>query len=785
MSPSLSIVATIYNKDLKSLQTFLEALKRQTSKDFELVLIDDCSTVSYRGLVNRYLKDVRITYVRFGKNKGQCHARNVGLQEAKGEILCIVDSDCIPNAEFVAGHLIEHRNSPVIDVLIGPYNIESNGRDIWQLLALLDRDQEKLKQEMSLQYPPNPGYYLNFITRNVSINRRVLPSGLFDESFGYQSTNPQSGFGWEDIEAGYRLFKYGLHFAFTHRAFTVHLSHPDTTDSVIKPLRSLRNYSRLLLKHPHILYTAAAPWTVQTYGRIYDWLKNVEAKKPVYTDREKPWMTVVVELSAANDRLHPFVIESVLSQWVPGVEVLLVTPKGYRSETADYYTSTHSYVRVVQSSNINSLVKSNQKVSVIMRDDQILPPDSIRKHTKARSKRGAFQRRQVVRQPEAPVLGGFQSPEAAYRRNISYAMRGYRPKQPKRRLKILTYRWHCGHQYELYKLPHDFHLVEDRTTMDWDYSSRPFPANAKLVPFDEVDQRDYDLAILHFDENCVNPAISNGVLTKEWGAIFRRVLAEITEIPRIGICHGTPPFHGMFNVDYRGSNLMHEWAEEKNKILAAVGNMPVVCNSWHAWEQWGFPQSRVIWQGFDANEYSIGPRKKGAIYVANAIRYRPWYRGYHEFKHLCQHFPIDYLGRDDLKEFRGVIVPEPRHRDKNLYAKMKFKTYTDFLGRYSIFVNTTLRSPMPRSRAEAMLKGAVCVTMDYHDESMFIETGVNGFTGRTKEELESHLRWVYKNPDAAKRIGLRGRETIRRIFPLSRYHREWQENFVDLLGGDS
>ena len=116
------------------------------------------------------------------------------------------------------------------------------------------------------------------------------------------------------------------------------------------------------------------------------------------------------------------------------------------------------------------------------------------------------------------------------------------------------------------------------------------------------------------------------------------------------------------------------------------------------------------------------------------------------------------------------------------YARTKFQNYQETIGRFSIFLNTTLRSPMPRSRAEAMLKGLCCVTMDYHDESMFITNGVNGFVGKHVGELEEYLRWCERHPDPAREIGLRGRETIKRVFPLSRYHEEWLESLADVTG---
>lgn len=769
----LSVVVTVYNKDAQSLTTFLEAYKQQTSTDFELVLVDDCSNVDYQHIIVQYQAHMRITYTRFGRNRGQCTARNTGIQSASGDIICVVDSDCIPNKRFVAEHLQAHTSQPWLDVVIGPYNIESAGRDIWALLQHYEQHPNQVLGDMMLQMPDNPSYFLNFITRNVSIKRAALPPTPFDPAYSYQGSNPQSGFGWEDVEAGYRLFKAGLGFGFCPKAYTIHLSHPSTTDGRLKPLRSLRNFERMLLQHPQMVHTAAADWITSTYSKILAWCQNTTPPEAFKDDTKRPWGTVIINLRATNAVAHPMVIEGVLRQWVPGVEIYLVLRDGVDRRVADYYSSLHSYVRTVQGA-VAIRNGGGRYLTITVEDDQLLPPNSLRKPKHRVTTRGPKQ-----------TLGGFQDPAAYFSKDLVPLLRRTQ-RRIKRRLKILTYRWHCGHQYELWKLPHDFYIVEDPNlhTMAWDYQSRPLPENAQHIALDRVDPRDFDFAILHFDENCVNPAgITNSVLHESWGAIFRHMVEFTKDMPRVAICHGTPPFHGMFNVGYKGADLMQEWAVEANAVRQLVGNIPIICNSYNAWQQWHFPNSRVIWHGFDSSEYPLEEPGRGILYSANSIKHRPWYRGYHEFKWLSRRFDVAYLGRDDAGEFRRVSVEVPtEYADMRDFAIKKFNNYQSVLAQHAIFLNTTLRSPMPRSRAEAMLKGLCMVTMDYHDESRFITHGVNGFVGKSKEDLADSLKWLRKHPDQVRKIGLRGRETIRRVFPHTRYLQEWHQTIYDILG---
>src|SRR5690606_4882473 len=51
-----------------------------------------------------------------------------------------------------------------------------------------------------------------------------------------------------------------------------------------------------------------------------------------------------------------------------------------------------------------------------------------------------------------------------------------------RPLRVLSFRWHCAHQYELYRLGHDVTLVKGMGTAlcnRWEWDHRPLPANAR------------------------------------------------------------------------------------------------------------------------------------------------------------------------------------------------------------------------------------------------------------------------------------------------------------------
>ena len=96
----ISVIIPIYNVE-KYLGKCLDSVKNQTYQDFEVLLIDDGSTDNSGKIAKAYLSDARFHYI-YKANSGQGAARNVGIDMAKGEYLCFIDSD-----DFVEPNYLE------------------------------------------------------------------------------------------------------------------------------------------------------------------------------------------------------------------------------------------------------------------------------------------------------------------------------------------------------------------------------------------------------------------------------------------------------------------------------------------------------------------------------------------------------------------------------------------------------------------------------------------------------------------------------------------------------
>ena len=100
-SPTVSIIVPVYNvKDY--LSRCMDSLISQTLQDLEIIVIDDGSTDGSSSILDSYsIKDDRVKVIHI-ENGGVARARNIGLDNAKGEFIGFVDSD-----DFVESQMFE------------------------------------------------------------------------------------------------------------------------------------------------------------------------------------------------------------------------------------------------------------------------------------------------------------------------------------------------------------------------------------------------------------------------------------------------------------------------------------------------------------------------------------------------------------------------------------------------------------------------------------------------------------------------------------------------------
>ena len=112
-----SIIIPVYNRP-EELDDLLGSLCKQTCDDFEVVVVEDGSSLSSENVINKYLESLTIRYYKI-PNSGPGMARNYGAKRSKGDYLLILDSDTIMPPAWLACVDESLKENPV-DAFGGP-----------------------------------------------------------------------------------------------------------------------------------------------------------------------------------------------------------------------------------------------------------------------------------------------------------------------------------------------------------------------------------------------------------------------------------------------------------------------------------------------------------------------------------------------------------------------------------------------------------------------------------------------------------------------------------------
>lgn len=95
----ISIIMAAYNAE-NTIEQAIDSVLNQTYQNFELLIVNDCSTDRTAEIINSYAeRDQRVRLITNPKNSGVSYTRYHGLEEAKGKWVAILDSDdaWVPN----------------------------------------------------------------------------------------------------------------------------------------------------------------------------------------------------------------------------------------------------------------------------------------------------------------------------------------------------------------------------------------------------------------------------------------------------------------------------------------------------------------------------------------------------------------------------------------------------------------------------------------------------------------------------------------------------------------
>jgi glycosyltransferase involved in cell wall biosynthesis len=245
--PQVSIIIPTFNR-ARNLAHVLNGLTRQDYKLFEVIIADDGSTDNTKEVVDSFRDRLNIRYAWCGKNKGfrAARTRNTGLRKARGEIIVFLDSDIVVPPAFLTEHRKAHESYDKLLVNSYVYRMKTYSENDLGLppAEYIPKHLDNLAPDIKAKYnvferggPIEEGYYLD--SNCLSVKASHIRSEGFDPDF--------TGWGFEDVELGYRFTQKFFKFLFIKENCTAyHIYHEPAPE---KEADGQKNWEKITKKY--------------------------------------------------------------------------------------------------------------------------------------------------------------------------------------------------------------------------------------------------------------------------------------------------------------------------------------------------------------------------------------------------------------------------------------------------------------------------------------------------------------------------------------------------------
>jgi glycosyltransferase involved in cell wall biosynthesis len=207
---AVSVVVPVYNRS-RELRRLLSALVAQAfPRNVEVLICDDGSTDDLAAIVAEFDQRSRFPLLHLRQsNRGAGAARNLGLAHARGEIVAFTDSDCEPDANWLA-ELVRPLRDPRVGIVGGLVDYRTarhlSGRCVNFLMSstLGAAGARDPRSAVHMKYYPRAG--------NLAVRR-----DLANKVGGFPT--PAHG---EDLEFSHKIMQLGVRAEFAASATVVH-----------------------------------------------------------------------------------------------------------------------------------------------------------------------------------------------------------------------------------------------------------------------------------------------------------------------------------------------------------------------------------------------------------------------------------------------------------------------------------------------------------------------------------------------------------------------------------
>lgn len=200
-----SVIIPVYNR-IDEVDDLLRSLSAQTTKNFEVIIVEDGSTIPCADKVKEYEGQVDVKYF-YKDNEGRSIARNYGMERAAGDYFVFFDSDCVIPEEYFA-RLDKVLTEKPLDCFGGPDAAHSSFSDTqkainYSMTSFLTTGGIRGGKVQLEKFTPR--------TFNMGFSRKVYDKvGGFREMFS------------EDIDMSTRIKNAGFTIGLIREAFVYH-----------------------------------------------------------------------------------------------------------------------------------------------------------------------------------------------------------------------------------------------------------------------------------------------------------------------------------------------------------------------------------------------------------------------------------------------------------------------------------------------------------------------------------------------------------------------------------
>ena len=171
----VSVIIPTYNRE-KTISRCIDSVLKQTYKNIEIVIIDDCSNDNTEQIIlNLSNNNDKIKYYKLPNNKGACYARNYGIRKSTGDYIALLDSDDEWYAKKIEKQVTFLEENQHVDM-------------VYCLMETQKIDNTIVRKQIVLANPTNEAILKNLLYSNfigmitIMLRKYVCERVKFDES---------------------------------------------------------------------------------------------------------------------------------------------------------------------------------------------------------------------------------------------------------------------------------------------------------------------------------------------------------------------------------------------------------------------------------------------------------------------------------------------------------------------------------------------------------------------------------------------------------------------------